>query len=161
MPDEVLNSPIPISKRSKLNLELWIAKLRMSSLGFAPSAVGANQECASSFYLKYSTPGTGLGSSEEVEFVYHHPTPQAWPLARRVRGQAESKQLKPAADMLEVIFTDVEFEHFLDDGKEVGQRAHASQRWGGGGAQEAACRGQQQGVLDRVQGYTPLMKLGC
>ena len=68
--------------------------------------------------------------------------------------------MKFVADVAKVIRTDLAFEHFLDRREEVGQGANHGQRGSVGRTEEAACRGQQQSVLDGLQGHAAFVQLG-
>jgi hypothetical protein len=49
--------------------------------------------------------------------------------------------LETVADVLKVIVADLEFQHLVDHGEEVGQRAHGGEWRKGGRAKQTACRG--------------------
>jgi hypothetical protein len=55
-----------------------------------------------------------------------------------------------AAEVLEVIGADGEFEHLVDDGEKVSQGANRGEGRSLGGAEEAARGGEQQGVFHGV-----------
>ena len=63
------------------------------------------------------------------------------------------------AQVLEVVLTDVELEHFLDHRQEVGQRADRGERWRTDGTGKAPRGGENQCVLDSNQRHASLVEL--
>src|SRR5208337_1336403 len=84
--------------------------------------------------------------------------PRVWPESTGLGSFEEALDL--VAEILEVIRADAEFEDFLDHGREVGQGANGAERRSLGGTDEAARRGQHQGVFDDAQGHSSGVELG-
>ena len=65
-----------------------------------------------------------------------------------------------AAEMAEVLGTDLETQDLFHDGREVRQRADDAERRRIGGARQAPRGGQGQRVFDRLERHAALVQLG-
>src|ERR1035437_4964764 len=143
----------------------------LTELPFPASYFGATEERATCIRQKCSRVGTGLRAvgiykaSSRAEgaagfgfYVSSHAEGVVAACALHAHsGWAEPLEFLPC--VLEVLFSHLRFEDFLDNRQEIGQGAHGGQRRSVGGPDQAAYRGQHESVLNRVQGDAALIEL--
>ena len=79
---------------------------------------------------------------------------------RRAQSSGERREAPEfGAQVLEVVVAGVEAEHFLNDVGVVGKGSDVGQRRSVEGADEPACRGENQGVLNDAQWHTTVVEL--